>query len=143
MSYIKLENGTPTPYSFAQLRKDNPNISFPREVSDEWLAGYGVYPYTRPAPSEYNDLAWRLIDDDFVEVNGAWVLPYTLEALPLEQAERNVRFRRNDLLTDTDWTQVADAPVDQAAWATYRQALRDITTQAGFPTDITWPTKPE
>jgi hypothetical protein len=141
--YVKIVSGAPQSYSFAQLRKDNPNVSFPREVSDEWLAGYGVYPYTRPAPSEYNDLAWRLIDDDFVEVNGAWMLPYRLEALPLEQAERNVRFRRNDLLADTDWTQVADAPVDQAAWATYRQALRDITTQAGFPTDITWPTKPE
>jgi hypothetical protein len=141
--YVKIVSGAPQPYSFAQLRKDNPNISFPREVSDEWLAGYGVYPYTRPAPSEYNDLAWRLIDDDFVEVNGAWMLPYKLEALPLEQAERNVRFRRNDLLADTDWTQVLDAPVDQAAWATYRQALRDIPQQAGFPADITWPAKPE
>ena len=141
--YVKIVSGAPQPYPFAQLRKDNPNISFSREVSDEWLAGYGVYPYTRPAPSEYNDLAWRLIDDDFVEVNGAWMLPYKLEALPLEQAERNVRFRRNDLLADTDWTQVLDAPVDQAAWATYRQALRDIPQQAGFPADITWPAKPE
>lgn len=141
--YVKISNGTPIPYSYAQLRADNPNTSFPREVSDEWLAGYGVYPYTRPAPSEYDDLAWRLIDDDFVEVNGAWMLPYKLEALPLEQAERNVRFRRNDLLADTDWTQVADAPVDQAAWAEYRQALRDITAQDGFPNSVTWPTKPE
>lgn len=141
--YIKLENGVPIRYSYARLKTDNPNVSFPRKVSDEWLAGYGVYPYTRPAPPEYDDLTWRLIDDDFVEVNGAWMLPYKLEALPLEQAERNVRFRRNDLLADTDWTQVADAPVDQAAWATYRQALRDITTQDGFPNSITWPTKPE
>lgn len=34
-------------------------------------------------------------------------------------------------------------PEKQAEWATYRQALRDIPQQAGFPTDITWPTKPE
>ena len=141
--YVKIQDRSPVPYSYAQLRADNPNVSFPRIVSDEWLAVYGVYPYTRPAPSEYNHLAWRLIDDDFVEVNGAWMLPYKLEALPLEQAERNVRFRRNDLLADTDWTQVLDAPVDQAAWATYRQALRDIPQQAGFPADITWPAKPE
>ena len=39
------------------------------------------------------------------------------------------RARRDNLLSQTDWTQVADAPVDQTAWATYRQALRDITDQ--------------
>lgn len=49
------------------------------------------------------------------------------------------RSKRNSLLTASDWTQVADAPVDQAAWATYRQVLRDITEQAGFPETIDWP----
>lgn len=49
------------------------------------------------------------------------------------------RAQRNTLLSASDWTQVADAPVDQAAWATYRQALRDITAQAGFPATINWP----
>lgn len=39
-------------------------------------------------------------------------------------------------------TQVADAPVDKAAWATYRQALRDITAQQGFPWNVTWPEQP-
>ena len=52
------------------------------------------------------------------------------------------RSKRNTLLAASNWTQVADAPVDQAAWATYRQALRDITAQAGFPTDINWPVQP-
>ena len=50
---------------------------------------------------------------------------------------------RDNLLSSCDWTQVADAPVDKAAWATYRQALRDVPSQAGFPHDIVWPTKPE
>jgi hypothetical protein len=53
------------------------------------------------------------------------------------------RAQRNVLLQQSDWTQVADAPVDQAAWATYRQALRDITAQAGFPETINWPVAPE
>jgi hypothetical protein len=53
------------------------------------------------------------------------------------------RAQRNALLQQSDWTQVADAPVDQAAWATYRQGLRDITAQAGFPENINWPTRPE
>ena len=56
--------------------------------------------------------------------------------------EGQVRFQRDELLDASDWTQVADAPVDQAAWATYRQALRDVPSQEGFPADIAWPTKP-
>jgi hypothetical protein len=59
-----------------------------------------------------------------------------------EQA-KSVRQQRGEKLKDSDWTQVADAPVDQAAWATYRQALRDVTGQQGFPWTITWPTQPE
>lgn len=58
-----------------------------------------------------------------------------------EQA-KSVRQQRTDKLKDSDWTQVADAPVDQAAWATYRQALRDVTAQEGFPWTITWPEMP-
>ena len=53
------------------------------------------------------------------------------------------RAKRNTLLAASDWTQVADAPVDQAAWATYRQALRDITAQDGFPENVSWPVAPE
>ena len=58
-----------------------------------------------------------------------------------EQA-KNVRASRDEKLKDCDWTQVADAPVDKAVWATYRQALRDITTQSGFPWTVTWPDVP-
>ena len=57
------------------------------------------------------------------------------------QAE-SVRSQRTQLLKDSDWTQVADAPVDKTAWAAYRQALRDVPTQAGFPWDIQWPVEP-
>jgi len=53
-----------------------------------------------------------------------------------------VREKRNDKLALSDWTQVADAPVDQAAWATYRQALRDLPAQTGFPNTVTWPVEP-
>jgi hypothetical protein len=55
----------------------------------------------------------------------------------------SARKRRNKLLSASDWTQVADAPVDKAAWATYRQELRDISAQAGFPATVVWPTQPE
>jgi hypothetical protein len=59
-----------------------------------------------------------------------------------EQA-KSVREQRNTKLTESDWTQVADAPVDKSVWATYRQALRDVTSQSGFPWTIDWPTQPE
>jgi hypothetical protein len=50
--------------------------------------------------------------------------------------------KRDDLLQGSDWTQVADAPVDQAAWAAYRQALRDVPQQDGFPSEVVWPESP-
>ncbi len=58
-----------------------------------------------------------------------------------EQA-KSVRASRDEKLKGCDWTQVADAPVDKAVWATYRQALRDVTAQSGFPWTITWPDAP-
>jgi hypothetical protein len=57
-------------------------------------------------------------------------------------ASRAARHLRTKLLAASDWTQVVDAPVDRAAWATYRQALRDITAQGGFPYNIVWPEPP-
>lgn len=59
-----------------------------------------------------------------------------------EAAAQAARYNRDRLLAASDWTQVADAPVDAAAWATYRQALRDVPRQAGFPENITWPEMP-
>jgi len=57
------------------------------------------------------------------------------------QAWANIRVRRNTMLAECDWTQLSDAPVDAAAWAVYRQALRDITDQAD-PFAIVWPKGP-
>ena len=58
-----------------------------------------------------------------------------------EQAA-NVRRQRTEMLKDCDWTQLADSTVDKTAWATYRTALRDVPTQAGFPWTIDWPDAP-
>ena len=58
-----------------------------------------------------------------------------------EQA-KSVRTSRNDKLKECDWTQITDSTADKTAWATYRQALRDITAQAGFPWAVDWPKAP-
>jgi hypothetical protein len=77
----------------------------------------------------------------FDYVSQTWFEP---DFSPEEEAalSEKMRTERNLLLASTDWTQIADAPVDQAAWATYRQALRDVPSQPGFPLDVDWPTKP-
>ena len=59
----------------------------------------------------------------------------------------SVRKERDALLAESDWTDMVSAPgrlgeTLYAAWQAYRQALRDVTSQAGFPNSITWPTKP-
>jgi hypothetical protein len=72
--------------------------------------------------------------------NGMFTAPEPANFL-IEQA-KYIREQRNQKLNETDWTQTADAPVDKTVWATYRQALRDITTQTGFPLDVQWPVKP-
>jgi hypothetical protein len=65
-------------------------------------------------------------------------------APPDTEAEANAaRAQRNALLAASDWTQLADAPVDDLAWAVYRQELRDVPNQAGFPLTIVWPVQPE
>lgn len=78
-------------------------------------------------------------------------LVYTVVIEPLNDVElaikktikeQEVRGKRNKILIDCDWTQVADAPVDKTAWATYRQALRDITQQTGFPFNVDFPVNP-
>lgn len=54
-----------------------------------------------------------------------------------------IRFERNSKLTATDWTQVSDAPTSiKNKWIAYRQALRDVPQQAGFPTNVQWPVEP-
>ena len=87
--------------------------------------------------------------DGVEQLDGKWYTKYSVtemdaEAIASKDAEqaKAMREQRGTKLSDSDWTQVADAPVDKAVWATYRQALRDVTTQSGFPWTITWPDAP-
>lgn len=140
--FIKLTNEVPEKYTIGQLRKDNPNVSFPKEIPNNVLAEYDVYPL-HPAPiPNYDELTETYKEVPPVQNEGQWVQTFVVEQLPTQEASALIRSVRNDYLSSSDWTQVADAPVDKTAWATYRQALRDITAQAGFPFNVTFPTKP-
>jgi len=149
--FVKITNGqAQANYTIGDLRKDHPNVSFPRNISDEVLAAYDVFRVTElPAP-EYNSRTHRLVTQAPALVNGTWIV--TRVAVAKDQAQidnetaqaaASVRAERDSKLANSDWTQVADAPVDQTAWANYRQSLRDVPAQAGFPWDVNWPSKPE
>jgi hypothetical protein len=81
-------------------------------------------------------------------VDGAWTLDWSVVSKTEDEIASeasSVRYERDELLALCDWTQLPDSPLDsttKASWATYRTALRDMSTQAGFPTNITWPTAP-
>ena len=97
-------------------------------------------------PTRYQ-VAFR---DGVEQIDGKWFTKYSVSdmddeakaALDAQQA-KNVRDDRNRRLAQCDWTQGKDIPdsVSQP-WATYRQALRDVPAQAGFPWDVQWPTQP-
>lgn len=148
--YAKIINGVVEkyPYSIGELRKDNPSTSFPKNIPDNVLAEFGIYP-VQDTPQPSSDYTKNITEGTPVNQNGwkrTWVVSNATSAEIQERTDSrafNVRAERDQRLVDTDWTQVADAPVDQTAWATYRQALRDLPAQSGFPHTITWPTKPE
>lgn len=132
-----------------QLRSDNPNTSFPAVLTPEIINDFGydsVLEGPQPTLIPPYQYAQR---DGVVEVNGQWFTHYIAAepdedgkaAMDAAQAER-VREDRNQRLAACDWTQLPDAPVDAAVWATYRQELRDISSQAGFPWDVHWPAEP-
>ena len=143
------------PYTVGDLRRDNPNTSFPKKVPEATMAAYGMFPVGYEAAPEYDPMTHRIQHSNVPELkDGKWVLTKTVVALTAEQiADRDaakakeVRDQRNQLLTQSDWTQMNDSPLSndsRAAWATYRQDLRDITSSANWPylTDADWPTKP-
>ncbi len=111
-------------------------------------SGGTVYQFSMPSGVEQIDGKWytkHILGPVFTDTEDATAAEQEAAYKAQKDAEqaKSVRETRNQKLKDTDWTQVADAPVDKAAWAAYRQELRDITAQAGFPWNVTWPTQPE
>jgi len=137
------------PYSIGALRRDNPNTSFPRNPSDAVLADWNVFPVAEQSPPEYNPANQNRSQLNPTLTAGEWLQTWQVTdasaeeiAERLQRKEDEVRQQRNELLSACDWTQLPDSPADHEAWATYRQALRDVTAQEGFPWDVTWPTEP-
>jgi hypothetical protein len=138
------------PYSFAELRKANPATSFPSSFSDKELAQWGVFPVLEKAPPTCDPATEEVKQVNPTLVSGKWTQTWSVTKVSPEDAEQRLkqqsaemRYERNQRLTASDWTQLADAPVDAALWSSYRQELRDVTKQSGFPWAVQWPSAPE
>ena len=142
--HIKLTNGIPAKYTLGQLRRDNPNTSFPKVIPDALLASYDVYPHVIQDVS-YDPTTQNSVEGQFVQVDGQWTLFMVAENKPQTEAENRIRSMRDQFLADTDWVVIKAYERNEnlpADWEAYRQALRDITAQSGFPYSVTWPTPP-
>jgi hypothetical protein len=128
---------------------DENNFCFARKLSQEQREYFGVSKLKIVTPPYFDKSTQKRIEGPALFQDGVWVQQYIVT--PLDEDERQieanskslqVREDRNFLLASSDWTQVIDAPVNQNEWAVYRQALRDLTNQTGFPWTVNWPTKP-
>ena len=150
----------------SQFKASQPNTSFPKQITTEVLDSYG-YDAVLNGPAATVTAPYGVSTRSGVEeIDGKWFTKFiagpvftdtTDEEGAVTTAADNeaaykagvdstaataVRAARTTKLTESDWTQLADSTADKAAWATYRAALRDLPSAAGFPHDITWPTKP-
>jgi hypothetical protein len=89
--YILAINGTVEKYSIGQLRKDNPQVSFPKNPTDSLLASYSVYPVTRTDRPEYDSITQNLTEATPESIEGVWVQTWLVtEATPEEVTQRRI-----------------------------------------------------
>ena len=151
--YVKVANGAVEqfPYTLGNLRRDNPNTSFPKNPSDEMLADWGVYPVNEVEAPSHDAKTQNIVRDEAPTLNGSiWDYGWTVQAKTADEiqdyndgtAAVNRKIRDNKL-AETDFYALSDVTMS-AEMTTYRQALRDITTHANWPhlNDDDWPTKP-
>jgi len=135
------------PYTIKELREAYPNVSLPAELSDEMLADWDVYvvtPTTMP-----NDYTKNITEGTPVLTDGVyyqnWIQINASESeinYRLENQWEEIRLIRNELLKESDWTQLSDvSQTIKDLWTVYRQELRNITNQEN-PFNIEWPVKP-
>ena len=125
------------------------SFSLPLQPDDVEPFGYGIYEYT-DVPTESHQYK-KVVESAPVrnEETGVWMQTWIEEDMNDEEkeaadTEQSIRVRdsRNFKLTDSDYTQMSDYPGDGSLWLEYRQALRDLPEQSGFPWDVIWPEVP-
>jgi hypothetical protein len=152
--------------SQGEIRKLNPNVSLPKVWNENVYEALGIDPvFEAPKPDTTGDYRVVVRDGAEQDANSNWVQKWAerdmfsdttedgvtttkaeheaaYQARLDEDAAKAVRAERDQKLKDTDWMGMSDVTMS-TEWATYRQALRDVPSQAGFPNTITWPSEPE
>ena len=150
--YLKVSGSTITyPYSVYDLKTENPNTSFPTTIPDSLLEEFGVYKVELKDSGYDNDDTKDVVEVTPTLSGSVYVQTYQITDADSETIEKRkeikwveVRTKRNTLLSESDWTQFQDSPITGSTlteWQTYRQSLRDVTTQSD-PYNIVWPTIP-
>ena len=135
------------PYTIKELREAYPNVSLPAELSEEALSDWGVYSVT--STQIPNDYTKNITEGTPVLTDGVyyqnWIIVNATESeinYRLENQWEEIRLIRNELLKESDWTQLSDvSQTIKDLWIVYRQELRNITNQQN-PFNIEWPIKP-
>lgn len=145
MFIAKIQNNAVT--QIGDYREMFPEVSFPASGPDtDFMADKNCMPVNLYLE---HDASTQKLEAADPYIQGGSV--YTIKvvdrsaedmAAQTESMASGIRATRDALMMACDWTQVADAPVDKAVWAIYRQALRDVPEQAGFPTVVEWPAIP-
>lgn len=153
MVYVKIENGkiVKYPYTEFDLRMENPNVSYPATIGYGFFVEVGAFP-VQPTDRPEIDHTQNISEGNPEEIgSGLWRQVWVVtEATKDEIAERTaakwsaIRSKRNKFLLESDWTQLNNSPLSPekiAEWASYRQALRDITEQTD-PFNAVFPIAP-
>lgn len=132
----------------SEFRAMQPNTSFPPILTVDILDAFGADAVMN-GPTPTADRYQTIVRDGIQEINGKWFTKFIAVDMPQEAKDALdishaaiQRSERNRRLAETDWTQVEDAPVDKTAWAAYRQQLRELPNQQGFPWEVDWPVPP-
>tara|TARA_Y100000389_G_C17460838_1_gene521549 strand:+ start:1629 stop:2081 length:453 start_codon:yes stop_codon:yes gene_type:complete len=148
--YIKVSGSVTTyPYTIQNLKSDNPNISFPNILTESVLNDFNVYSVVQVENG--GDYTKNYVEETPTQSGSLYLQNWTDSDASSEDIEtrknekwEEVRDIRDSLLSQSDWTQFQDSPITGSLltdWQTYRQGLRDITSQDN-PYSLTWPTKP-
>lgn len=142
--YAKI-NGTKIeqyPYTLNDLRREHPNVSFPAEITDAMKEKYGIADVNENAKPSFDPLTENIAEAPMTIVDGVVQINYIKKAFSEEEQAFNVRSQRNSNLRGSDWMALNDVTMPEK-WKTYRQALRDIPEQSGFPSNVAWPEPPD
>lgn len=133
------------PYDLFNLSK---TVSLPDNPSPALLSAYSVV-VVEPTPKPNIDHTKNVTEDLPTVIDGKWAQQWLVtDASEEEIVERtatksaSVKAERNRLLAESDWTQLPDVHVDRESWAAYRENLRTIKSQPGFPWEVNWPEPP-